>query len=230
MEPDISVISSLIGDRARSRILMALMSGKALTATELACEAEISAQTASNHLSKLVGSNLLVVRKQGRHKYFQLANHQVAETLEMLLNLSSTLGSQKITTGPADPDLKKSRICYDHLAGVTGVALYDALLGQEMISENSQNITLTERGELFFQKKGVAVDELKKGKRPICKSCLDWSERKSHLAGSLGQWILEDALAKQWASRRLDSRVITFSKRGVSQFTRCYQIEPGSFL
>ncbi|WP_444943077.1 ArsR/SmtB family transcription factor [Microbulbifer sp. ZKSA006] len=226
MEPDISVISNLIGDRARAKILMALMSGQALTATELACEADVTAQTASSHLCKLVESGLLVVRKQGRHKYFQLASYRVAEALEMLLNLSSSLGPQKITTGPADPDLRKSRICYDHLAGVTGVLLYEALLSAEILTEESQQTSLTKEGELFFQKQGAALDSLKQRKRPVCKSCLDWSERKSHLAGSLGQWILEDALAKQWALRRPDSRVITFSERGITQFSKRYQIDP----
>ncbi|WP_445362726.1 ArsR/SmtB family transcription factor [Microbulbifer sp. ANSA003] len=230
MEPDISVISSLIGDRARSKILMALLSGKALTATELACEADVTAQTASNHLSKLVDSKLLIVRKQGRHKYFQLGSHQVAEALEALLNLSSTLVPQKVTTGPADPDLRKSRICYDHLAGMTGVLLYEALLASELLSEQSQQVSLTKEGEIFFQEQGAAVASFKQRKRPVCKSCLDWSERKSHLAGSLGQWILEDALAKQWAVRRADSRAITFSQKGLLLFSKRYQIDHSKLL
>ncbi|AWF83027.1 transcriptional regulator [Microbulbifer sp. A4B17] len=230
MEPDISVISSLIGDRARSKILMALMSGKALTATELACEADVTAQTASNHLSKLVDSKLLIVRKQGRHKYFQLASHQVAEALEALLNLSSTLVPQKVTTGPTDPDLRKSRICYDHLAGLTGVLLYEALVANKWLAEQSQQVALTKEGVLFFQNQGAAIDSFKQRKRPVCKSCLDWSERKSHLAGSLGQWVLEDALAKQWAVRRADSRAITFSHKGLLLFSKRYQIDRSKLL
>ena len=130
MEPNISFIASLIGDPARSKMLTALMGGKALTATELALEAEITAQTASNHLAKLLSGELLTVRKQGRHKYFQLKDHEIAGLIEQLSNLSAGLQHPKVNTGPSDPRLKRSRICYDHLAGELAVALLDSLLAQ----------------------------------------------------------------------------------------------------
>ncbi|WP_444920337.1 ArsR/SmtB family transcription factor [Microbulbifer sp. CnH-101-G] len=224
MEPDISLVAGLIGDKTRSRMLMALMSGKALTATELACEADISAQTASTHLSKLTEGGLLLVRKQGRHKYFQLRDHQVAEILEKLLNISSTLAQRSVDTGPANPDLRKARICYDHLAGSLGVALYDSLMAEGVIIEESQSAELTETGRGFFSNLGVDIEGLKNARLPLCKSCLDWSERRNHLAGSLGQWILEDALSKNWARRRLDSRVIDFSNVGLKKFLHNYRI------
>ncbi|GAB2875236.1 winged helix-turn-helix domain-containing protein [Microbulbifer echini] len=224
MEPDISLVAGLIGDKTRSKMLMALMSGKALTATELACEADISAQTASTHLSKLTEGSLLVVRKQGRHKYFQLRDHEVAEILEKLLNISSTQARRSIDTGPANPDLRKARICYDHLAGSFGVALYDSLMAEGIIIEEFQSAELTEKGKKFFSKLGVDIEELRKTRRPLCKSCLDWSERRNHLAGSLGQWILEDAFSKKWAQRRLDSRVIDFSNSGLKKFLHNYRV------
>ncbi|WP_444883048.1 ArsR/SmtB family transcription factor [Microbulbifer sp. PSTR4-B] len=224
MEPDISLVAGLIGDKTRSKMLMALMGGKALTATELACKADISAQTASTHLSKLTEGGLLVVRKQGRHKYFQLRDYEVAELLEKLLNIGSTPMQGSIDTGPKDPDVRKARICYDHLAGSLGVALYDSLVAESVIIEEFQSTKLTENGKKFFRNLGVDIGGLKNTRRPLCKSCLDWSERRNHLAGTLGQWILEDAFRKKWARRRVDSRVIDFSSLGLKKFLHNYRI------
>ncbi|GGI73463.1 transcriptional regulator [Shewanella hanedai] len=224
MEPNISFIASLIGDSARSRMLMALLGGKALTATELAVEADITPQTASSHLSKLVDGKLLVVRKQGRHKYFQLQGLAVAELLEKLLNITSSFESPMKKTGPDDQGLRKARVCYDHLAGEFGVALYDALAKGGYIIDKASETMLTEKGLMFFNESGVNVDDFSKHKRPICKSCLDWSERRNHLAGLLGQWILMDIFNRGWATKNLDSRAILFTRSGEKSFCNKYGI------
>lgn len=224
MEPNIAYIGNLIGDKARSKMLTALMSGKALTATELSLEADITPQTASSHLMKLVEGELLIERKQGRHKYFQLKNLQVAELIEQMLNISATLSKSKTITGPANERLRKSRICYDHLAGELGVRLLDALVNQGLLNEDSSELTLTEAGYDFFCKIGVDFNVLNKRRRPLCKACLDWSERRSHLAGSIGKWVLEDAMNRNWASQDLDSRVIQFTPQGLNAFTKRYGI------
>ena len=223
IEIDVARTASLIGDPARARMLVALMSGKALTASELALEADITPQTASTHLAKLVKSQFLVERKQGRHKYFQLSNAQVAELIEQLLNISVAMSTNKVVTGPKDVDLKKARICYDHLAGELGVMLYDSLVENEFLTDSIET-TLTGEGLVFFDRIGANVKALKNRKRPLCKSCLDWSERRSHLAGSLGKWILEDVIAKKWATQDLNSRAIRFSKTGLSYFKKRYRI------
>ncbi|WP_274050560.1 ArsR/SmtB family transcription factor [Thalassomonas haliotis] len=225
-EPDIAALSAMIAEPARAKMLIALMSGKALTATELALEGEITAQTASSHLAKLVAAKLLVVRKQGRHKYFQLSGADIARLLEALLNISAKTASPEVKTGPADPDLRLARICYDHLAGEISVALYDSLLSQGYIRESQDiaqsQLALTALGQEFFRALGLELGPLTGKKRPLCKSCLDWSERRFHLAGSLGQWILEDVLAKGWATRDPDSRVIRFNGSGLKRFKQCY--------
>ncbi|WP_438863562.1 ArsR/SmtB family transcription factor [Neptunicella sp.] len=226
IQPDISTVASLIGEPVRAKMLMALMGGKALTATELALEGNITAQTASSHLLKLVQSQLLTVRKQGRHKYFQLTDHTIAELLEQLLNISASLNASNIVTGPTDTALKKSRVCYDHLAGEWGVALYKALVEQDILLDKSDMTVLTDKGKGFFEQMGVDIDSLSRAKRPLCKSCLDWSERVNHLAGSLGKWILHDTLTRQWAKQDLDSRVIRFSSAGLKQFCKKYTIAP----
>jgi DNA-binding transcriptional ArsR family regulator len=225
MEPNIAYIATLIGDTARSKMITALMSGKALTATELAIEAEIMPQTASSHLAKLVDGELLVVRKQGRHKYFQLKSLQVAELIEQMLNISATISNAMVSTGPQDEGLRKARICYDHLAGEMGVRLFDALIAKGYIIENAPDLILTEAGQTFFRGLDVDIDLLKKSSRPLCKSCLDWSERRSHLAGSIGKWILTDAINRQWAQQQVDSRAILFNPKGLAAFSKKYQLE-----
>jgi DNA-binding transcriptional ArsR family regulator len=225
MEPNIAYVANLVGDQARSKMLIALMGGKALTATELSIEADITPQTASSHLQKLVDGELLTVRKQGRHKYFQLKNQKVAELLEQLLNISAAMASNKVATGPTNKRLKRSRVCYDHLAGELGVILFDTLVSEGILSDTSNNTTLTDEGRSLFESFGVDFSRFKQSRRPECKACLDWSERRNHLAGSLGEWILTDAINQKWASRDLDSRAIHFSKNGLNAFSRKYRLE-----
>jgi len=227
-QPDIATLSAMIAEPARAKMLIALMSGKALTATELALEGDITAQTASSHLAKLVDGGLLLVRKQGRHKYFQLSGADIAALLETLLNISAKTIHSGVKTGPGDPDLRRARICYDHLAGELSVALYHALISQDYIRSledyGAPQLMLTAKGEAFFTALGLELNTLTAKKRPLCKSCLDWSERRFHLAGSLGQWILEDILAKGWATRDPDSRVIRFKETGLKRFYSRYQL------
>jgi DNA-binding transcriptional ArsR family regulator len=222
MEPDIAYVASLIGDKARARMLTALMGGKALTATELALEGEITAQTASSHLSKLVEGGLLSMRKQGRHRYFQLTDPSVAEVIERMQILSTARNLAKVQTGPKDPYLRQARVCYDHLAGELGVRLFDSLRQQELLETQGDDAKLTLAGEAFFTGLGADLCLLRQHKRPLCKACLDWSERRSHLAGTLGQWILDDALARHWFRRSLDSRVIEVNEVGARQFAKRY--------
>jgi len=224
MEPNIAHLATLIGDNARSKMLTALMSGKALTATELAIEADITPQTASTHLSKLVKGELLIVRKQGRHKYFQLHNPQVADLIENMLNLSAAIINNDVPTGPRNKRLREARICYDHLAGNMGVMLFDALIQKGWLIDSDTILTMTNAGQQFFTDLGVDFDSLKKSSRPLCKSCLDWSERRTHLAGSLGKWILDDAINRTWAEQDLDSRAIQFSPTGLKSFCKRYAL------
>lgn len=221
MEPNYALIAGLIGDATRARMLSALMAGKALTAMELAVEADITAQTASSHLAKLVDAQLLIARKQGRHRYFQLHRPEVAELIEKLFNVAAT---SNILTGPVDQRLRSARICYDHLAGSIGVALYDSLTIQNYLVDDGEETHLNEKGRLFFENVGVNFDEFDRSKRPTCKSCLDWSERRNHLAGKLGHWVLDDIFAKKWAHRESGSRLVHFTTQGLQQFKKTYQL------
>jgi DNA-binding transcriptional ArsR family regulator len=212
--PDVATIASLIGDRARADILMCLMAGRALTATELASAARVTKQTASAHLSKLVKARLLAVESVGRHRYFRLTDTDVATVLEDLAGLAHRAGAMQVDTGPSDPALRKARVCYDHLAGELGVRVYDSLRQRGFLRVAKKKVTLTEQGEDFCREMGIDLDELERGKRPLCLACLDWSVRRHHLAGALGAEFLRRFLALGWARPRKGTRIVTFSAVG----------------
>lgn len=222
--PDIALLGSLIGDPARANILTALMSGKALTVTELAAEAGVTVQTASSHLKKLEAAQLLRQRKQGRHRYFALADDEVGAVLEAMMGLAAKRGLLRTRTGPKDEALRKARICYNHLAGDLGVRLYDSMIAQGYLEEAGEEISLTGPGEGFVQDFGIDLTAASKTRRPLCKSCLDWSNRRTHLAGSLGTVMLHRIYGLGWASRQTGSRVISFSGQGEKQFQKTFPL------
>jgi DNA-binding transcriptional ArsR family regulator len=217
--PDIVRIAALIGDPARANMLTSLMSGKALTATELAAEAGVSAQTASSHLAQLHEGGLLQPRKQGRHKYFSLASAEVAGVLESLMGLAAKAGHLRSRTGPTDKALRKARICYNHLAGDMGVQMFDSLLGQGcLVSEEESQLRLTPAGRDFAAECGINVESLTTTRSVLCRECLDWSERRSHLAGSLGRAFFTRFIELGWARVDRSTRVVTFTPSGLREF------------
>ena len=218
-ETDISRVAALIGDPARAIILTSLSAGGARTAGELAQEAGITAQTASSHLSKLKAGGLIASRKQGRHHYFVLADSDVDDILERLFGLAERVGHTRTRPGPKDPAMRAARVCYNHLAGNAGVQLFDGLTEQKLIKNKDEELVLTEKGEVFFSNFGIDLERLRKKRRPLCKDCLDWSVRRTHLAGSLGTALLNRFYELKWATRVPDSRVIKFTPSGQKKFT-----------
>lgn len=222
--PDIALLGSLIGDPARANMLTALMSGKALTASELAGEAGVTLQTASSHLSKLEQAGLTRQRKQGRHRYFSLADDDVSAVLEAMMGLAAKRGHLRTRTGPNDPALRKARVCYNHLAGELGVHLFDSLKARGFIVEQCDRLDLTPSGETFFGELDIDLEALRGKRRPLSKSCLDWSARRTHLAGSLGTALLNRFYELGWARRQKDSRIVVFSADGERQFRNAFPL------
>ncbi|MBD3665853.1 ArsR/SmtB family transcription factor [Sulfitobacter aestuariivivens] len=220
--PDISRIAALIGDPARANILTALMSGKALTATELAGEAGVTLQTASAHLSKLEAAHMICMRKSGRHKYFTLGGDDVGQVLEALMGLAAGAGHLRTRTGPKDAALREARVCYNHLAGARGIALYQGLLERGYLEEQSGSVSLTDAGCIFVCDFGVDLHLLKKSKTPLCRTCLDWSARQTHLAGSVGRALLAQMVTKGWCTRADGTRVVAFSPSGKAEFDQTF--------
>ena len=212
--PDIAGIAALIGDRARAAILTSLMDGRALTATELARVANITKQTASAHLSRLLTARLVAVEVQGRHHYFRLAGHDVGTVLEKLMGVAARLGAVHMETGPAEPAMKRARVCYDHLAGELGVLVYDSLTQRKLLRRENGKLKLSEPGVKLFQEMGIDFESLPNRRRPLCLACLDWSMRRHHLAGALGAALLDRCFQLKWARRDRDSRAVHFSALG----------------
>lgn len=221
--PDIAQIAALIGDPGRANMLAALMSGKALTAGELAGEAGVRLPTASGHLSKLSDGGLIIRERQGRHHYFRLADGEVAHVLEALMGLAARRGQLRTRTGPRDPELRHARVCYNHLAGEMGVALFDALKARGIISATPDGPTLTTEGRAELEMIGL---DFGAGRAPLCRNCLDWSARRPHLAGRVGRAILTHVLDRGWAYRPDGTRIIRFSQQGRTEFSRVFKLHP----
>ena len=211
--PNIATIAALIGDNARAEVLNVLMSGMALTATELADAAGVTRQTISTHLAKLREAGLLAVEAQGRHRYFRIADADVAQLLESMMGIAFGTGAVRVRSGPREPALRKARVCYDHLAGELGVLVYERLARRGAFALDAGGITLTDNGRALIA--AIGIDPLPSAtRRPLCRHCLDWSERRHHLAGVLGTALLDRFQQLGWARRVPDSRVLAFSASG----------------
>lgn len=219
------MVAALVGDPARANMLTALLSGRALTATELAQEAGVTPQTASSHLAKLEFGRLIEPEKQGRHRYYRLADPDVADLLEKLAGLAARAGHMRVRTGPKEPELRRARICYDHLAGDLGVQMLDSMVRQKLVRRRKQEIALTEEGERFLARHlRISPEMLTHPRRPVCKACLDWSARRHHLAGTLGAALMKRFAELKWAARDSapGSRVVNFSRAGEKHFTALF--------
>ena len=212
----IDAVAAVIGEPARARMLAALMGGTALTATELAIEAEVTASTASFHLAKLVAVKLIEIRQQGRHRYYRIADEDVAEMLEGMMAIAARRDHGK-KRSPADETLRKARVCYDHLAGDLGVWLLDTLRAKKILI-GQEPYRVSSDGRVFLASHGIDVDRLADLRRPVCRTCLDWTVRRSHLAGSLGAALLDRVLKQRWARREPGSRALAFSVHGERAF------------
>lgn len=220
--PDIARIAALIGDPARANILTALMSGKALTATELAAEAGVTPQTASAHLARLETGGLVSQARQGRHKYTRLASDEVAHLLETLMGIAEGAGHLRTRPGPRDPELRRARVCYNHLAGDMGTRMYDSLRARGFLHRDDANLTLTDSGHRFVTALGLDLANLPSPRTPLCRDCLDWSERRTHLAGRLGRGLLAHIAALGWAHRVPGTRIVRFTPKGDTAFNATF--------
>lgn len=211
---NLAEVSALIGDPARANMLAALMDGRALTASELAYVAGVGASTASAHLAKMHEAHLLSVVKQGRHRYFRLASPLVSRMLEGIMTFAAIDAPQRYrprTTN--DAAMQLARTCYDHLAGRLGVALADALVerGYVILGEDAGELTL--KGRKALEGLGIAAAD-QKHKRVFCRPCLDWSERRPHLAGAIGAALASHCFGKHWIEHIRDSRAVRITPAG----------------
>ena len=218
-EEAVSQIAAAIGEPSRARMLYALMDGHARTSTELALVAGVSPSTASVHLHRLEAQHLVKPFAQGKHRYYSLSGRATARALESLLVLAGTPRDTFQPTTP--PTLRAARTCYDHMAGATAVALHDGLLVQGWLRRASKEANAynpTPSGEKALLALGIDTAALQQRRRRFAYACLDWSERRPHLAGSLAASLLDLAIRRKWARRELDSRALAFTRRGTQEF------------
>jgi DNA-binding transcriptional ArsR family regulator len=220
-----AAVAAVSGDPARASMLHALMDGRALTATELAKVAGVAPQTASGHLNRLTAIGLLSVEKQGRHRYHRLATPTVAHMLESIMRVAAELAPERkpIRVGPRDAALRKARTCYDHFAGRLGVALADALTAQGYVELTTEAGILTDSGVAFLSRIGIDTAPMlarrtKHSGRVLCRPCLDWSERRPHLAGVVGAAICAHSFDQGWARRLNGTRAILITPKGKNVF------------
>ncbi|MFC3111110.1 ArsR/SmtB family transcription factor [Undibacterium arcticum] len=212
-EPDLSRLARTVGDPSRIRMLTLLMEGRALTAKELAYGAGVEPATASAHLRRLEEDAFVSKTAQGRHKYFRLASPQVAQLVEALMVMSPQAQPQR-TGANQDAPIRLARFCYDHLAGRLGTGLTAILLERGLLSIDGKAFAVTAAGESWFQSFGIDLGSLRSGRRQFAHQCLDWTERKDHLAGALGAAIAQRLLELGWITRQKSSRVVSITESG----------------
>jgi DNA-binding transcriptional ArsR family regulator len=215
---EIAKIAALVGEPTRAAMLAVLMDDRALTAAELAHEAGITPQTASTHLAQLVSGCLLKVEKQGRQRFHRLATPEVARMLEGIMQIAAARHIEQRRSSPNETALRAARTCYDHIAGHLGVAIAEGLVAQGALELDEEAALLTERGITFLREIGIDLPisdaHSRRSVRPLCRSCLDWTERRPHLGGKVGALICVHSLKKGWVRRIKGTRALETTPRG----------------
>ncbi|WP_330292114.1 ArsR/SmtB family transcription factor [Streptomyces sp. NBC_00576] len=221
----LAALAGLLADETRAGFLLALLDGRAWTAGELARYAGVAASTASEHLGKLVAGGLLTEERQGRHRYVRLADAGVAQLVEDLAAHVAPSAAQRPRTlreSGAGSAMARGRTCYDHLAGRLGIALTDALTGRGLLRQDT-GFALTDAGLRWFATAGIDLDRT--GRRPLTRACLDWTERRPHLAGTAGAALCRHALDARWCERIGSERAVRVTPEGEHRFAQLLGIE-----
>jgi DNA-binding transcriptional ArsR family regulator len=210
-EADLAAIGALLADRTRATILLTLLNGGLTPASALATRAGVSRSLASMHLSKLVEGGMIAVEPRGRQRLYRLASQKIADALEVLILLAPSAPVSSLRAANDRDELRRGRLCYDHLAGRTGVALTEGLVARGLLTPGYD---VTPAGRVAFKALGIDVDELSDRPRPLTRGCLDWSEGRHHLAGSLGAALSAELIRRGWVATREASRVVTVTPAG----------------
>jgi DNA-binding transcriptional ArsR family regulator len=214
----IAEIAALAGDPARANILTALLDGRAMTATELAYAARVTPQTTSAHLGKLVEAGMITATPSGRHRYFRLASPKVAQMLESIVAVAGDNRPRFRPLSRQAAALRAARVCYDHLAGQLGVRIADAMVTRGYLVLEDDGGRITDAGARFLWELGIDTRIAGKGRRHLCRACLDWTERRPHIGGAIGAALAERWLALGWIARAKDSRAVVVTPVGERGF------------
>jgi DNA-binding transcriptional ArsR family regulator len=223
--PSIASVGALIGQAARADMLLLLLDGRGRTATELADAANVTRSTASSHLSQLVNGGLVRVDRQGRHRYYRLASPQIADILKSLLVITNRPNAPEPRFGPRPTAMRHARMCYDHMAGTLGIGVVDSLTRSGALVENGDDFELTSTGEQFLTDFGVDVTAARRRRRHFARTCIDWSERRPHLAGALGAAIADRFFELNWIHRELAGRTLHITPAGHEGLADVFSVE-----
>lgn len=210
-------LTGLMCEPTRAKMLWSLLDGRAYTASELALVAATSATSASNHLTKLLEAGIVKVEVQGRHRYFSFSSPEVAYAVEALANLAKPVSDTHTKPENTSSGLQYCRTCYDHLAGFVGVQLADSLEQKGYVQKSDKLYLVTADGWDFFTKLSITPQDFTNNRRPLTRQCLDWSERKPHIAGQLGAVLLDRMLSQQWFKKVRFSREVIVTTKGQQQ-------------
>lgn len=219
-EADIAAVGALIGDRARASMLNALMGGEAIAAGELARVGGVSPSGATAHLRRLREGGLVVDETAGRQRVFRLASPELAEALEALALVAPPAPVHGLRASKEASALKRARTCYDHLAGELGVAMTDALVERRILARGDGCFAVTRAGRPWLEELGLDLDGLRQARRSFARSCVDWTERRPHVAGSLGAAIATTFFARGWVRRRPGGRAVVVTAAGADWLER----------
>jgi DNA-binding transcriptional ArsR family regulator len=220
--PQLAEVAQLVGDPGRANILSTLMDGRSLTASELAVVAGVTAQTASSHLAKLVKRELLSVEQRGPRRFYRLASPLVAQMLEGIMTVAVTGPQRFRPPSRIDADMRRARTCYDHLAGELGVAVTDAMVERRYVVLDADAGHMTAKGSNFLAGLGIDLASPGRSRRAFCRPCLDWSERRPHLAGRVGAAIAHLGFERDWIRRRRTGRSVEITEHGIVAFREVF--------
>jgi len=221
----IAEVAALIGDPARANMLSALKDGGHLSATELAHVAGVAANTASGHLAKLSAARIVNFERRGRHRYYALACHEVADALESLEALAARAAPRPRPKAQSDDAIRYARVCYDHLAGILAVRLTESLLRHGYVRRAGGGLVVSRKGEAALDAFGIDVTAFRAGRRSLVRACPDWTERAAHLGGAVGAAVFARLCELGWLRRRKDSRALTVTPAGRAALRSRFGIE-----
>lgn len=224
-QPNISKIAAVIASPVRESVLRALLSGMALTPNELCRETGVQASTLSGHLRVLEGAGLIGAIQQGRFKYFKLKDDEVAHNLEALFALGAAFELSHVRPGPKNEELREARRCYSHLAGRLGVRIFQSMHERSFLQLQDSEALLSDEGETFLVGLGVDANLLIEKTKPLCRTCLDWSERRYHLSGEVGKALLDLFLKEAWVKGHRGERSLHLTPSGVVCLERNFPIK-----
>ncbi|MDP1512442.1 winged helix-turn-helix domain-containing protein [Paenibacillus sp. CMAA1739] len=224
---NVAMIASLVSEPSRAAILTALLDGRFHTASELAHMAGIKPQTASFHLAKMTEAQVVTVEKQGRHRYYGIQDPEVAQVMESLLSIAPPVPIKSFKQASENEAIRLARTCYDHIAGHLGVQIMSFFIQKGILSEDQDGLHITQQGEIFFADFQINLKNTRQKRRSFSHKCLDWSERRHHLAGALGKALLDRLFELHWIEHLPTTRAIRITADGKRGFKEVFEIEIG---